>query len=173
MTVQEVVISATSPSALLGDGLPFGMPVAAAGLETRSGDYSGFETVQGARQTAGDSARREQVKGDSARRQAVGDSARPKASGEEGQRKSPGGGDRARRLAAKSGARRRVVRGEGWRTAPDGESMVKGSARRRAVRDGARHSVARELTAQGAGLRAAGLRKASGCARGTAQGAGR
>eukprot|EP00965_Chrysotila_dentata_P206328 6183475-Pleurochrysis_carterae.AAC.1 len=49
--------------------------------------------------------------------------------------------------------------------------MVKGSARRQAVRDGARRRVVRELTAQGAELRAAAQRKASRCVRGTAQGA--
>eukprot|EP00965_Chrysotila_dentata_P146013 4823443-Pleurochrysis_carterae.AAC.5 len=54
-----------------------------------------------------------------------------------------------------------------------GESMVKGSARRRAVIDGARRPLAIGLTAQGAELRAAGQRKAPGCARGTAQGARR
>eukprot|EP00965_Chrysotila_dentata_P098993 3273961-Pleurochrysis_carterae.AAC.1 len=51
--------------------------------------------------------------------------------------------------------------------------MVKGSARPRAVRDGARRRVVRGLTAQGAELRAAAERKASGCARGIAQGARR
>eukprot|EP00965_Chrysotila_dentata_P071079 2348991-Pleurochrysis_carterae.AAC.2 len=51
-------------------------------------------------------------------------------------------------------------------------SVVEDSARRRAVRDGARRPMAKGLTAQGAELRAAGQRKARAAREGrTAQGA--
>eukprot|EP00965_Chrysotila_dentata_P098414 3252829-Pleurochrysis_carterae.AAC.1 len=53
MKVHERFISATSLSALRGNDLSFGMPAAAAGLETRSGDYNNLGTAQGARQVAG------------------------------------------------------------------------------------------------------------------------
>eukprot|EP00965_Chrysotila_dentata_P182859 6038972-Pleurochrysis_carterae.AAC.1 len=41
-----------------------------------------------------------------------------------------------------------MVRGERWRTAPGSESMVKGSARRRPVRDGAQRRVVRGESAR-------------------------
>eukprot|EP00965_Chrysotila_dentata_P254439 6211869-Pleurochrysis_carterae.AAC.1 len=95
-----------------------------------SGTAQGARAAQGAK-AAGDSARRQQVKGESAGPQAAGDNARPKAPGEEGQRKQGAcwGGDRARCQAARDGARHRVVRGERWRTAPGGEKCGSGQCK--------------------------------------------
>eukprot|EP00965_Chrysotila_dentata_P118104 3903750-Pleurochrysis_carterae.AAC.1 len=66
---------------------PFiGIPVAAAGLETRSGDYSNLRTAQGARQIAGHTV---QGAGTAQGAKAAGDSARRQ--GGRGQRKVPAG----------------------------------------------------------------------------------
>eukprot|EP00965_Chrysotila_dentata_P073835 2438996-Pleurochrysis_carterae.AAC.1 len=171
MVTHERFLSAPSLSALRGNDLSFSMSVAAAGLETRSGDYSTLRKAQGARQIAG-------------QRKAPSVGGQRNVPGEEGQRKAPaGGGDNARRQAATDGARRRVVRGERWRTAPVGEKC--GSERQNAL-------VAERMMAHGAGcaseapggerwraapggerLHSARSLRASSCATGTAQGARR
>eukprot|EP00965_Chrysotila_dentata_P062860 2082570-Pleurochrysis_carterae.AAC.1 len=92
MKVEEVFISATSLSALRGKDLPFGMPVAAAGLETRSGDCSGFRTEHGVRQIRGKRwapGQRKALGGRGQRKTPAGEGGQRKAPDAGGQRKAP------------------------------------------------------------------------------------
>eukprot|EP00965_Chrysotila_dentata_P217454 6190006-Pleurochrysis_carterae.AAC.3 len=119
-----------------------------AGLETRSGEYSGFGTAQGARQigeqrkapadsvrrqAAGANAKRQPVKGDNARHQTAGDRTRRQVKRDASVSESPGGGE----LGTAPGGKR-------WRTAPAGETEERNfGARRRAVRRVVQDSVRR------------------------------
>eukprot|EP00965_Chrysotila_dentata_P198433 6178784-Pleurochrysis_carterae.AAC.2 len=93
--------SATSLYALRGSDQLFGIIVGAAGLDTRSGDYSGFGTAQGARQ------RRGHLKAPGQRQAPGGRGQRKAPAGEVGSARRQAAGDSARRHVKRDSARRR------------------------------------------------------------------